>query len=373
MTSYRPHSGPSTGHTTVQVMGKGFTPFKDDNGDTFIRPLYVRLVNTANNESVSEPIEITELQDNAFNFTTPPADVDTQCIMQVGFNKVDWVDVLIPANSTYSYKYYQGPQITDLQPRYGPVKAVTDQIIDLTGTNFNCPEPTCSDLTVRFGNSEYDYQYFKGTWVSSTLIKCKVPRYSKPDVLHVELTLNGQDYTNDNFTYGYFDPYILNVYPKLLHKSGSTRVRIYGFGFVDATGSYLKALYNAPNQTLLCSGSACSQIATFIDKRNIETPSFPQSVVEYRDSGMNIGFDAMIVEAAVAANDQYGGTFTDNKHELYYYDDPVYGQPSPNGAPANDKVYIFTPADYKFGKTNDRERFEKYSNFTCKFSNSDGT
>jgi hypothetical protein len=50
-----------------------------------------------------------------------------------------------------------------------------------------------------------------GTLVNSNTIKCKIPKYTKPDVLRVELTLNGDDYTNDNRTYGYYDPYVIDV------------------------------------------------------------------------------------------------------------------------------------------------------------------
>jgi hypothetical protein len=49
--------------------------------------------------------------------------------------------------------------------------------------------------------------------VSSTLIKCKVPQYTKPDVLFVEMTVNGESYTSDNKTYGYFDPFVLDAEP----------------------------------------------------------------------------------------------------------------------------------------------------------------
>ena len=55
-----------------------------------------------------------------------------------------------------------------------------------------------------------------------------------PSVLRVELSLNGKDYTNDNQTYGFFDPYVLDVQPRLLSRDGSTKITISGFGFVDS-------------------------------------------------------------------------------------------------------------------------------------------
>lgn len=68
-------------------------------------------------------------------------------------------------------------------------------------------------------------------------IQCEVPDYTKPDVLRVEVTFNGQDYTNDHQTFGYFDPFILDIVPRLLSPSGSTKLRLIGFGFVDSDSS----------------------------------------------------------------------------------------------------------------------------------------
>jgi hypothetical protein len=87
-------------------------------------------------------------------------------------------------------------------------------------------------LKVRFGEPPNNAIYYKGKWINETFVECKIPKYTKPDVLRVELTLNEQDYTNDGKTYGYFDPYVLNAYPRLISVEGTTKVRIKGFGFV---------------------------------------------------------------------------------------------------------------------------------------------
>jgi hypothetical protein len=60
------------------------------------------------------------------------------------------------------------------------------------------------------------------------------PKYTRPDVLQVEVTFNGQDYTNDKLTYGYFDPFVLDIQPRLISKRGTTQVHIKGFGFVNS-------------------------------------------------------------------------------------------------------------------------------------------
>jgi hypothetical protein len=105
--------------------------------------------------------------------------------------------------------------------------------MDIEGTNFNCPDPSCSDLYVRFGEKDQAI-YMKGTYTNQTFIRCKIPKYTRPDVLRVELTLNNKDYTNDAKTYGYYDPYVLNAEPKLISVEGTTMVRIKGFGFVNS-------------------------------------------------------------------------------------------------------------------------------------------
>ena len=63
-------------------------------------------------------------------------------------------------------------------------------------------------------------------------------------MLRVELTLNGQDYTDDKKTYGYFDPYVLDASPRLISVDGTTIVNIKGFGFVNSGET--KSLENSP-------------------------------------------------------------------------------------------------------------------------------
>jgi hypothetical protein len=73
-------------------------------------------------------------------------------------------------------------------------------------------------------------------------MRCKVPDYTKPDVLKVEVTINGESYTSDNKTYGFFDPFVLDAQPRLIATDGSTIVEIKGIGFVDSPDS--KAQYS---------------------------------------------------------------------------------------------------------------------------------
>jgi len=129
----------------------------------------------------------------------------------MSLNDQDWISVP-EAGEPYSFTYFDPPHITRVTPSFGPVKDKKERIMEIEGVNFACPKNSCKKtLTVRFGEPPNQQLLVPGVWVSDTLIKCKIPKYTKPDVLRVELTLNGEDFTNDKKTYGYFDPYVLDV------------------------------------------------------------------------------------------------------------------------------------------------------------------
>jgi len=70
--------------------------------------------------------------------------------------------------------------------------------------------------------------------------------------------------------------------------------------------------------------------ATYIDKNTLETATFPQSVVTYRETNENILWDPINIDASV-----YGNDFTDNNVEIYYYQEPDYKELSSDESPAN--------------------------------------
>ena len=60
-------------------------------------------------------------------------------------------------------------------------------------------------------------------------------------------------------------------------------------------------------------------MSTYIDKSTIESPTFQQSIVLYSDNGDNINLNGMAIEGCV-----YGTTYTENKIEIFYYQEPTY-------------------------------------------------
>lgn len=208
-------------------------------------------------------------------------------LMQVSLNGQDWHDVLNPETGK-SYQYYATPHVTSVSPAFGHVKAIKDQIVDVAGSGFTCYDEGCSDLLCRFGNSPDAYVYVKAEEVNEHLVRCKVPQYTKPDVLFVEVTVNGESYTNDNKTFGYFDPFVLDAEPKLLATDGTTAVQIKGLGFVDS--GQTRASYGNRTDSLTCSTANpsgkpdCAKPAVFVDKHTLNTTSFRQDEVKYSDA-----------------------------------------------------------------------------------------
>jgi hypothetical protein len=96
----------------------------------------------------------------------------------------------------------------------------------------------------------------------------EVPHYTKPDVLPVYVTFNGQDYSSSSITYGYFDPYLLDIKPKLISTAGGTNLTLSGFGFVNSEPGQIKANFtSATKGDLKCgSESPCTLSAQFVSK-----------------------------------------------------------------------------------------------------------
>lgn len=93
---------------------------------------------------------------------------------------------------------------------------------------------------------------------------------------------------------------MLDVKPRLISARGTTKVRLYGFGFVNATGSELKTKFGTVERgELQCPNKPCIQMAEYIDKTTIETSTFPQTYVQYKDNAENIKLNGMTVEASV--------------------------------------------------------------------------
>jgi hypothetical protein len=66
----------------------------------------------------------------------------------------------------------------------------------------------------------------------SGTVVCEIPKYPAPETLYVDFSFNGLDFTNDRIKYGFFDPAIEDIRPRLLSPKGTTKLDISGYGFV---------------------------------------------------------------------------------------------------------------------------------------------
>lgn len=90
-------------------------------------------------------------------------------------------------------------------------------------------------------------------------VRCLTPAYPAPETLTVDVSFNGLDYSNEKVTYGYIDPFVLQVEPRLISASGSTKVALKGYGFVRMEDSKMQAEFANENETLTCQGQPCTK------------------------------------------------------------------------------------------------------------------
>jgi len=353
-TSYfYPSRGPNNGGTPQRHQGYGYKLERPHLQDRF----WARLIDGNKNilPGTDQEIPPERLNIDEWTWSIPPVNTTGDFLMQVSLNRQDWHDVLNPETGK-AYSFYASPHITGISPSFGGVKATKDQVIELTGTGFSCSDEECADLMCRFGDTPDTYIFVKAQLGSSTMIKCKVPQYTKPDVLKVEMTINGESYTNDNHTFGFFDPFVLDANPKLLATDGSTHIQIKGLGFVD-TG-HTKANFDNHTNALSC-GGYCMKDAKFIDKNTLNTTSFRQDEMRYSSGGGGVGWDPFYVDASVL-NDE----FTRNQVELRFYEDPSLKSSNIAESPANLQSQLILLMDFK---NNDLGDLLRLGNPKCRF------
>lgn len=90
--------------------------------------------------------------------------------------------------------------------------------------------------------------------------------------------MNGEDYSNDGKTFGFYDPFVLSVEPKLISKSGQTKVTVKGFGFVD-TSKQLKTKFESDGSEITCVND-CVLPASYDTKHQIVSSTPPYSSVK---------------------------------------------------------------------------------------------
>ena len=128
-------------------------------------------------------------------------------------------------------------------------------------------------------------------------------------------------------TYGYFDPFLVKVNPRIISPKGSTKLTLSGFGFVFSTADAIKAKFGTKDKgDLVCTGfTPCVERATYL----------------YKDGKSIDGRQGMTVEVAV-----YEDIFTTNNLEVWYMKDPIFKGLSKNSVPNNFNHLLYVDTDF---------------------------
>ena len=133
-------------------------------------------------------------------------------------------------------------------------------------------------------NKDKDEIIVNGQVTESGVVVCEIPKYPAPETLSVDVAFNGIDFTHDGVTYGYFDPLIEDIRPRLISPKGGTPLQITGYGFVQMEASRSQTALTSQGTTLTCGGSgACAKPYVVQDENHamIEGSDVPeQDIVE---------------------------------------------------------------------------------------------
>lgn len=328
-TEIKPNKGPNIGGTNIKILGIGFEqPFynvKNKND----HKVYFKFVDCDSNIDISDVYEAKVTSNFELEFETPKISSEKEVCIEVSYNKVDYIRV-----PNKKFMYYTLPNIVKISPNFGPLNGNSDQLINVNLDKYKCSGNDCDHLICRFSN-ENDVILEKAEFKEENLLACSIPRVSHPSSYKLEVSFNGgDDFTNNGFTYTFYDPYVTKVEPKIIASEGNTTIDIYGTGFADS-GDNLKVRFGK-NQELRCDMKDCVRKAKFIDDNHIQVETFARSIMNYTSTGKNITHNLFSVEVSV-----YNDDFTNNNIKISYYSEPeVY-------SPGSDKIFDNLPKEAK--------------------------
>lgn len=176
------------------------------------------------------------IADNEMKCLAPRTENSGITRLQISPNGYDWQDI----NQTI--QVFKGPFIREIWPTYVVTRNPMNKSLIISGDNFVC-EKNCNKAKVRFRNKAGDEIFMPAQVLKNGSLTCQIPPYTSPEVLFVDISFNGQEYTNDMFQFGYLDPYILDVQPRLVSSHGTTKLTLHGFGMIQMAGARFDAIY----------------------------------------------------------------------------------------------------------------------------------
>ena len=203
--------------------------------------------------------------------------------IKITLNRVDYV------NAKVVFSYYTMPDVFSILPGNGPLVGGTHVTVESTNITNYCA------LTCRFGTMQVP-----ATLKSPTEVSCDSPTVTCPGKTVVQVSLNGQQYTTNQYdvhpSVFYYYPHLIVSYvqPDSVPTSGGSILTIYGEGFLMSRNSTVSSTTGRTMLTYTCQYSSSTgailgtTTATYVDDSIVKCPTpkidTPTSSVELRIS-----------------------------------------------------------------------------------------
>ena len=181
----------------------------------------------------------------------PNEDITSPQLVQVSLNGFDFVDTGL------LFTYYEQPILSNMFPISGPESGGTQ--IYLTGNRIaNMSDPWKFKCRFSSLNADIPPKFIPAYFINDTTVLCSSPGgWGRGVSVHVQLTLNGVDYSDNNFQFFYYN--IGRHHPKSGPASGKgIKIIVDGSGFRNESKIFCvldKALYLPLN--VLTDGIEC--------------------------------------------------------------------------------------------------------------------
>jgi hypothetical protein len=253
----KPNKGTTIGNTEIDLLGVGFRdPF---NTLTALEKhkMYYRFVDCNNNTIIYTNPSTYSLIDNNHRARILSPRVyknDTTTCVQLSYNDQDY-QTISPNTDRAKFTFYVLPNITSVDPQYGPLISNDYQKVKVKLDNYYCVE-NCNDIICRY-KSKNNIFFEKGSYIAPNTVNCTVPRVNIPESFGIEVSFNnGEDFTGNGFNYTFYDPYIIKVEPQMVSSKGGTKIKITGYGFANS-GDNLKVKFGSKDNGIRCNYKSC--------------------------------------------------------------------------------------------------------------------
>jgi hypothetical protein len=307
-----PNAAARGGHTDIHLTGMLFDQFKNHNGTSKEIDFKCRFKDKMGNVVIEEK-NMTRVSDIEYVCATSPCNYTGMAAIEINQNDQNWQDI------GRDIELFAGPRVTSVDPTYGVTKNPKGSKLHVMGENFECANGDCSHIRVRFTTKNGDRIIEKAEFVSQHEVTCEYPEYPSPETLDVDISMNGIDWSGDRVKFAYVDPFVLQVRPRLISPTGSTKLFVEGYGMAhtgDDSKQRIAFKHYPDNKLLTVGGQPASKVYKVHDENLVEVGTYPQADLENGNS--NIAFDPFIVSIM-----NPDGEYDPNDISIYYYAEPT--------------------------------------------------